>query len=34
MVNTPFYAGYSIRIRTATLNEKFKLIKKNYNPEK
>lgn len=29
-----FYAGYSIRLRTTTLNEKFKLIKKNYNPDK
>lgn len=28
-----FYAGYSIAIRTTTLNEKFKLIKKNYKPK-
>jgi hypothetical protein len=30
----PFYSGYSIVIRTTTLNEKFKLIKTNYNPKK
>lgn len=28
-----FYAGYSIVIKTTTLNEKFKLIKKNYKPK-
>lgn len=33
MKELSFYAGYSIRIRTTTLNEKFKLIKKNYKPK-
>lgn len=26
-----FYAGYSIRVRTTTLNEKFRLVMKNYS---
>lgn len=28
-----FYAGYSILIRTTTLNEKFRLVMQNFNPE-
>ena len=34
MKELSFYAGYSIRLRTTTLNEKFKLIKTNYNTKK
>jgi hypothetical protein len=33
MREVSFYAGYSIRVRTTTLNEKFKLIEKNYKPK-